>query len=134
VRSFSAFRTNASGALDFEELIAARRTADGSRISLFSDSPGLGGAPMLLVRTNATSFDAAGSATFSASDEMSLLDGSSRLVTGSATIDGVLEPMTAMGPVTPPVSIPLPPAFFSGLGVLLAMGLIGSTRRVWTRS
>lgn len=131
VRSFRGFKTDVSGALDFEELIKASRTGNGGQIRLAGDTPGLGGAPMLIVRTNARDYDAKGSASFLSSDEIPLLNGSSLIGKGEATITGVFQPVALTPLPQPPAAIPLPPAVFSGLGVLLAMGLFFATRKVW---
>ena len=135
VSAFTGISTNVNGSLDYEELIKASRSADGSQVRLQSDTPGLGGPPVLIVRTDAVAYDANGRATFLAGDELSGPDGSARLVTGTATLTGLLGPaVDGIEPPPPgpkPPAIPLPPAAFSGFGVMLAMAMIRATRRVW---
>jgi hypothetical protein len=132
VGSFKGFSTDVGGALDFENLFAASRSADGATLRLASDTPGLGGPPTLVVRTDATAYDRRGSATYSAADELSTPDGSSNLYAGQATVTGLFRPTGdgTLPPATPPNAIPLPPAAYSGLGLLLAMGMIVAARRV----
>lgn len=125
VSSFAGFSTFLTGSLDFEELILASRSADGATVGLASDTPGLGGPPRLLVQTDATAFDKGGLASFFAADELSTGD-------GTAPVQGEAAGLSTFRPVPArPHAIPLPPAFYSGLGVLLALGLIAATRRVW---
>jgi len=120
---FAGFETTVSGQLDFEEVAKAARSGDGSQVVLFSDSPGLGGAPALLVETDAMAYDENGTINFFAADEIGTANGTRR-TSGSALIEGVYQP-SAGGPT----AIPLPPAAYSGLGVLLAMGLVMRFRR-----
>ena len=136
VSAFAGLATAVNGSLDYEELIKASRSIDGDEVRLQSDTPGLGGPPVLVVRTDAVDYDASGRATFLAGDELAGPDGSSRLLTGTASLTGLLGPAAdgaeppPAGP-KPPAAIPLPPAAYSGFGVMLAMALIGATRRVW---
>ena len=129
VKAFAGFSVDISGMLDYEEAIKASRSADGAQIALFSDSPGLGGAPAVLVQTDASSYDENGSAVFHAGDELLTLNATGA-VSASATIDGAFQPVLGDNP-TPTTAIPLPPAAYSGLGVLLAIGLILAVRRTW---
>ncbi|MDB5294479.1 MAG: hypothetical protein JWO31_462 [Phycisphaerales bacterium] len=136
VSSFAKAKTAVTGGLDFEALVRASRSADGSRITLASDTPGLGGPPVLIVKTDATTYDAGGRATFAVADEVSGPYGQDWIAGGTASIAGLLRPTIVAAPVDPapsagPTPIPLPPAAYSGLGVMLAMGLIAATRRVW---
>lgn len=135
VSAFAGRTTDVSGSLDYEELIKATRSADGSALRLQSDTPGLGGPPVLIVRTDATAYDTGGRATYLAGDELAGPDGSARLVTGSADLTGLLAPAGGLAepplPGPKPPAIPLPPAAYSGFGVLLAMALIAATRRAW---
>lgn len=132
VGSFAGFATDVSGALDFEDLASASRSADGKQVRLRSDTPGLGGAPTLIVRTDATQYAADGRAGYYAADELSSPTGSSNTFFGTTAIDGVYRPASAAVPPPDggPVNVvPLPPAAYSGLGVLLAMGMIVATRK-----
>jgi hypothetical protein len=134
--AFTGFATDVAGALDFEELVKASRSADGSRVGVQSDTPGLGGSPVLIVRTDATAYDANGQATFLAADEVPAADGETRLATGSAMLTGLFRPVADVvepppGPPAQPPAIPLPPAAYTGFGVLVAMALIAASRRRW---
>lgn len=130
VAAFSSFATDVTGMLDHEEVIAATRSADGGTVSLMSDTPGLGGAPALLVQTDADSYNTQGSAVFYAGDELLTLNAAVG-GSGSASFDGVLQPTLSggNGQVPPPTAIPLPPAAFSALGVMIVMGLMFAMRR-----
>ena len=128
VGSFAGYATRVSGAVGFEEMGMASRSSNGSTVRFFGDTPGLGGAPTLLIETDATAFDARGTALFTVGDEISMLNGQSIMASGDASIEGVYQPVTARPPAS---AIPLPPAAYSGLGVLLGMGILAATRRVW---
>ncbi|QOV87837.1 hypothetical protein [Humisphaera borealis] len=131
VLSFAGFATTVSGMLDYEEAIKASRSVDGAQIVLFSDTPGLGGPPALLVQTDATSYSESGSAVFHAGDELLTLN-ATKAVIGSTTIEGAFQPTIGGGSgQVPPTAIPLPPAAYSGLGVLMAMAIIVAVRRTW---
>ena len=127
VGGFGKFRTNVDGALDFESVILASRGPDGSELKLTSDDPGLGGAPRLVVRTDATDFDDAGTTSFFAADELAVRtpDGlETELAAGTAVIGGTFRPID-VGPAPAPNPIPLPPAVWSGA---LALGAAGASR------
>jgi hypothetical protein len=131
VNGFGAFHTHVDGALDFESVILASRELDGSAIKLTSDDPGLGGAPRLIVRTDATAFDATGTASFFAGDELAVRtpDGLEiELAAGTAVIGGTFRPVDA-GPAPAPNPIPLPPALWSAVVALGAAGVSKSLRR-----
>lgn len=131
VQAFAGFKTDVSGRLEYEEQFQASRSTDASQIMVYSDSPGLGGPPTVLIQTEATAFDPNGKAVFFAGDELLTLN-ATRSVSGSATIESVFQP-TILGPGSeePPTAIPLPPAAYSGLGVLTAIGAILFVRRRW---
>jgi hypothetical protein len=133
VWSFGGFKTTVAGALESEEFIQASRSKDGKMVQLSGNTPGLGGPPTLVVKTNATAYDAGGNASYFASDEVSTLTRASQTFSGTAMIDGTFRPVggEVLPPGPPPTAIPLPPAAYSGLGVLLAMGLLAATKRVW---
>jgi len=119
---FAGFSTDVTGTLDFETVVLGSRTDDGADVKLSSDDPGLGGAPRLVVRTDATAFDDTGSAKFFAGDELAVRtpDGVSiEFAAGSAVLFGTFEPAADEAP---PTAIPLPPAVWSGLAGLGAMG------------
>lgn len=157
VGSFKSFNTALFGSMDFETLVRGSRSPNGSQLWLNGSSPGLGGSPRMIIKTDATAYDANGHASFSAADEVPTLAGA-RLAAGSASFGGMFRPIHVNGappPIPPaagaglppsmpggsggggvgpgptPTPIPLPPAVFSALGVLLAMGLILLTRRGW---
>ena len=132
VGSFAGFATDLSGALDFEDLASASRSADGKQVRLRSDTPGLGGAPTLIVRTDATKYAADGLAGYYSADELTTATGSSNTFFGSTAMNGVYRPVSAaVGPPDggPVNVVPPPPAADSGLGVLLAMGMIAVARK-----
>ena len=124
VESFVGLKTWVTGAMDFESLIEGGVSADGAMVTLRSDTPGLGGSPTLVIETDATAYDAKGMATYAAGDEVM-----GSFVSDETMIDGVFAPSASIAP--PPAVIPLPPAVYSGMGVLLALVLIAATRRVW---
>jgi hypothetical protein len=156
VGSFRSFKTSVFGAMDFEELVRGSRSRDGSQVWLDGTSPGMGGPPRMIVRTDATAYDANGKASFYAADEVPTLSGA-RLAAGGVNFTGIFRPVMEVAapspPPLPPTSsggpsagsgsgtgvpsapsptpIPLPPAAYSAIGVLLAMGLIALTRRGW---
>jgi hypothetical protein len=116
VSGFDGFSTDVTGLLDFEPVILASRSADGADVRLGSDDPGLGGAPTLVVRTDATAFARTGTARFFAGDELAVLgpDGPAlEFAGGTAVVLGAFEPADSDPP--PPTAIPLPPAAWSGL-------------------
>ena len=138
VGGFAPFATDVTGTLDFETVILASRTDDAADVRLSSDDAGLGGAPKLVVRTDATDFAATGTARFFAGDELAVMtpDGFSlEFAAGTAELSGTFQPAEAGGGggdgdggATP---IPLPPAAWSGLA---ALGAIGLTRGLaWRR-
>jgi hypothetical protein len=154
IGSFKSFKTSLFGSMDFESVIRGSRSGDGSQLWLSGSAPGLGGAPRMVVRTDAMAYDANGHADFLAADEVPTLNGS-RMVSGAVSFAGVFRPTTVSAlppplmPPPPPVvggeptpggngggprpsAVPLPPAAYSGVGVLVAMGLIALTRRGWT--
>jgi hypothetical protein len=136
VGSFAGVATDVTGALDFEDLVLGSRSADGASVGLRSDTPGLGGPPTLVVRTDATRYDAGGRASYYAADELATPDGPAATFFGTAAIAGVYRPAAGGGGVSPgptPHPVPLPPAAYSGLGVLLAMGLIAAFRKYLPR-
>jgi hypothetical protein len=132
VSGFDTFVTDVTGALDYESAVLASRSDDASAVRLGSDDAGLGGAPKLVVRTDATAFAATGTARFFAGDELAVRtpDGLSlEFAAGTAEVAGTFEPADAdpgNGGGTP---IPLPPAVWSGLAVLGAMGATRAVRR-----
>jgi hypothetical protein len=137
VWSFKGVSTSVMGSLDYESIIDASRSGTGSRIRLKGNTPGLGGAPLLVVETDATDFDAEGTATYAAADEVPSLLGPSTLASGSVTLRGVYRPVAIEsgngGTVPPPpAAIPLPPAFYSGVGLMMGMLLLAITRRFWS--
>jgi len=157
IGSFKSFKTTVFGTMDFEQVIRGSRSRDGSQVWLTSTAPGLGGPPRMVIRTDATAYDANGHASFLAADEIPTLSGS-RMASGMANFGGMFRPITITAPPPPPPTaggtgsstggdtgtggtgvgsnptpspVPLPPAAYSGLGVLVAMGLIALTRRGW---
>ena len=126
VSGFGAFATDVTGTLDFESVIlASRPDDDASAVQLSSDDAGLGGAPKLVVRTDATEFAATGIARFFAGDELAVLtpDGSSlEFAAGTAEVSGTFQPAAAdEGGGAGGTPIPLPPAALTGLAGLGAM-------------
>jgi hypothetical protein len=96
VAGFATFDAEVAGALDFESTVLASRTSDGATVRLSSDDAGLGGAPRLLVRTDATEFEATGSARFFAGDELAVRTDDGLLVefaSGTAVVGGTFEPV-----------------------------------------
>jgi hypothetical protein len=123
--------TIVEGAMDFESVLLASRNEDGSAVRLSSDDPGLGGAPRLIVETDAIAFDAGGTTRFFAGDELAVRtpDGlEQELVAGTAVIGGTFRPVIE-GPAPAPNPIPLPPAAWSGMIVIGAAGLQRVLRR-----
>ena len=134
VDGFDGFSTAVTGLLDFESVVLASRTEDGSGVRLTSDDPGLGGAPRLVVRTDAVHFDDSGTARFFAGDELAVLtpDGLAiEFAGGTAVVAGTFAPVDLDTP--PPAAIPLPPAAWSGLAALGAMGLARAASRLRRR-
>jgi hypothetical protein len=159
IGSFKSFKTSLFGSMDFDQIIRGSRSQNGSQLWVSGNSPGLGGAPRMVVKTDATAYDANGHASFFAADELPTLAGS-RMASGVANFSGMFRPITvtAMPPPPPPTNsgggttttgggepsvggggtgptpsaVPLPSAAYSAMGVFLAMGLIALTRRGWT--
>jgi hypothetical protein len=133
VNDFNTFISNVDGLLDHETAIVASRSSDGGSIQLASDDPGLGGAPRLVVRTDATDFASTGSAKFFAGDEFAVAtpDGTqTQLAAGSVIIPGIFRPVEESS-VTP---IPLPPAGWIALGTLPLLALRARRPRVCARA
>ena len=125
--------TIVEGAMDFESVLLASRNEDGSAVRLSSDDPGLGGAPRLIIDTDATAFDAGGTTRFFAGDELAVRtpDGPEQeLVAGTAVIGGTFRPVVE-GPAPAPNPIPLPPAAWSGIALLGAGALTRLRKRVF---
>ena len=125
--------------MDFESVLLASRNADGTAVRLSSDDPGLGGAPRLIVETDATEFDAGGTTRFFAGDELLVrtADGlEQEVVAGTAVIGGTFrpvlsdepEPSPGPAPAPAPNPIPLPPAMSSGL-IILGVGALARAAR-----
>jgi hypothetical protein len=105
--------------------------ADAARVSRLADPlPGIeaasyagptGGTPLLVVRTNATSFDAAGAATFAADFPVGIAPFP---LTGTADIAGVFQP--AAGPAS---AVPLPRALSTSVAAFAACGAASLLRR-----
>jgi hypothetical protein len=130
VDGFDTFTTDVAGILDREHVILASRTKDGGTVKLSSDDPGLGGAPRLVVRTDATDFAPTGTARFFAGDELPVRtpDGLEiELASGTAIVGGTFQPVDA--PPPPPTPIPLPPAVWSGIVGLIGVGIATASRR-----
>jgi hypothetical protein len=136
VTGFESFRTELAARLAFAPNFPGSRSADGSTLTVESDSPGQGGSPTLLVRTDATDFDAGGVLRFAASDPFLLpgpVEGSgaaggmvSVLASGEVELSGAFRPVTDARPAP----VPLPPAVFTGMGTLIACGIL---RAGWAR-
>ena len=103
--------------------------------AFFANSPGLGGIPELAVATNATLFDAKGAVTFSLADVFRVngphgteMDN----VWGSVTLKNAYRPIGAPADNggSTAVAVPLPSAFYTGLGIMMACGVISLFRRL----
>lgn len=144
VDGFAGWRTDVAGALQFQQQAPVRRSPDGSMIRFSSGAPGLGGPPELAIATDATHFDTTGTLQYALADEFRVntptgveLD----TVGSQATIKGVFRPAAGQvgggtgdpGGTGGPTAVPLPPAFFTGMGVLFACGVITVFRRTLAR-
>jgi hypothetical protein len=127
---FGSVKTELAAKLAFEEQFVGSRSRDGRTLKVWSDTPGEGGSPTLLVRTDAKDFDAGGVLQFSAADPF-LLPGlverpgaagemTSVVATGDVEMSGVFRPLAGTGPH----AVPLPPAVFTGVGTVLAYALL----------
>jgi len=135
ITGFESFRTDLAASLAFEPDFVGSRSGDGSTLTVESDTPGEGGSPTLLVRTDATDFDAGGVLQFAASDPFLLpgpVEGSgaaggmvSVLASGDVEMSGVFRPATDARPAP----VPLPPALFSGIVTLIACALASTISR-----
>jgi hypothetical protein len=135
ITGFESFRTDLSATLAFAPDFPASRSADGRSLTVQSDTPGQGGSPTLLVRTDATHFDAGGLLHFAASDPLLLpnpVEGSgaaggmvSVIASGEVHLSGAFRPVADARPAP----VPLPPAVFTGAGTLIACALLRAASR-----
>ena len=127
---FTGFSTDVTGMLADEPSVLGFREAMGGVVGIKSDTPGDASRSVLAIRTNATDFNSGGKAMFDVADLVLVPspDGPiADLQMGLASIDGTFQP--AGRPNGPPTGVPLPPAVFTGLGMLLGGGLIARIRR-----
>lgn len=116
--------TDASGLLGSGLDATASRSADGDGVAL----AGPGGYPLLVVHTDATTFDAGGAARFVAADRF--ITGSAAgsmevMAQGTAEVAGTFRP-TGQAAV---VAVPLPPAAWTALGGAAGCGIVALVRR-----
>jgi len=135
VNGYGPYQTNVAGQLQFEATAPVRRSANGSSLQFYANAPGLGGPPELAVKTNATRFDANGAVTFSLADVFQVngphgqeLDN----VWGTVSFKNAFRPVGPAASGGTAVAVPLPPAFYTGLGVMMACGVITLVRRFMT--
>ena len=142
VGGFGTYKTDVAGTLQFQQAAPVTRSADGSALRFSSGAPGLGGPPELAVATDATRFDAAGTLDYRLADEFRVNGPSGQeldTVWGGVTIKGVFRPAALSlpggsgDPGAGPTAVPLPPAFFTGMGVLAACAIISVCRRTLNR-
>jgi len=132
VSGYGPYQTSVAGRLQFEPTGPVQRSANGSSLSFYADRSGLGGPPELAVKTNATRFDANGATTFSLADVFQVngphgqeLD----TVWGTVSFKNTFRPISPAATGGTPVAVPLPPAFYTGLVIMMACGVITLVRR-----
>ncbi len=134
VNGFGPYTTDVAGQLQFEPMAPVERSANGSSLRFYANSAGLGGAPELAVKTNATRFDSRGTVSFSLADVF-LVSGPRGQelddVWGNVSFKNAFRPTGApsTGGSTV-VAVPLPPAFYTGVGIMMACGIISLFRRL----
>jgi hypothetical protein len=117
VSSFAGFAADATGLLATgagPSVLA--RSLDGASITIDELMTGQAGSPILVVRTDANSFDDQGTGFLLQSTEFTLFDGDNALITNAhanAPLSGLYPPV-----------IPLPAAAWTGLAMLGLMGLM----------
>ncbi len=126
------YQTSVAGQLQFEPTSLVRRSADESSFRFDANGPGLGGAPELAVKTNASRFDANGIATYSLADVFQFngphgqeLDN----VWDAVAFKNTFHPIGPAATGGTAVAVPLPPTFYTGLGIMMACGVITLVRR-----
>jgi hypothetical protein len=119
---FAGHSTDLSGILASGLDATVSRSADGDGVTVAGPS----GYPLLVVHTNATTFDAGGTARFAAADRFDASSASAAadgLATGTADIGGTFRPTQAT------VAVPLPPAAYTALGGVVGCGIVACVRR-----
>ena len=134
VGSFGTFSTDVTGSSSrHTSVLNASRSADGATITSLA-SEGLGGAPLLIVDTNATAFDRSGTGTYFADAEFVVpvagLPGEFQQtdLNATANLTGLFQPAADTGPG--PTPVPLPPAAWAALLTAGVFGAGSTVRRV----
>jgi hypothetical protein len=132
VGSFANVSTDITGSSANTNAFRGSRSADGATItSLTSD--GLGGAPLLIVDTDATAFDQKGTATYLADAEFVINgpgfpEGDQVDITTRLDFTNLFQPAADTGPG--PTPVPLPPALWAALLTTGVLGAGAKARRV----
>jgi hypothetical protein len=100
--SFAGFATDVTGRLKGHEYFSAGRSADGATIRSDSGN-GIGGAPVLVVATNATAFDDGGTAHYLAGAEFVVTDPANdeirqETIDASVNLTGLYQPVAVPEP------------------------------------
>jgi hypothetical protein len=137
LNGYGPYQTNVAGQLQFEPTAPVQRSANGSSLSFYANSPGLGGPPELAVKTNSTRFDANGTLTYSLADLFQVNGPHGQElgpVWGTVTFKSAFRPIGPAATGGTAVAVPLPPAFYTGLGIMMACGVITLGRRFMSGS
>lgn len=139
VGTFAGFDTDVTGVIKRFQYFTASRSADGSTISS-ETGEGIGGAPVIVVGTDATAFDDNGTARYQAGAEFLVTEPGDpddvRQVAIDTFVDlpGVYQPIADDGgPGPTPNPIPLPPAAWAALATIGAFGAGKKFRRLFHR-
>jgi hypothetical protein len=128
LRGFDSFTTDVTGILQHTNIgfPNIHRSDDGNTITFGDVGEGLGGAPLVVIATNATAFDSNGHATLTSRDEF---PGDTTLVVGEASTDlsGIFQPIQENGGGG--AVVPLPPAAYGGLAMLAGIVATSIRRR-----
>jgi hypothetical protein len=133
VGSFGNFSTDVTGSSsEHTSVLRASRSADGATITSIA-SEGLGGAPLLIIDTDATAFDRTGTGTYFADAEFVINgpgfpDGRQVDLNATADFTGLFQPAADTGPG--PTPVPLPPAVWAALLTTAVLGAGAKARRV----
>jgi hypothetical protein len=113
-RNFDGFSTDVSATADITngKTTTISRSSDGSAITIRTATPGLGTTPWLVVATDATNFDRAGSVTGLFIDDANDLHG------GFTTLAATIDVANTFQPTEQTAAVPLPPAVYGGLGMI----------------
>ena len=140
VGSFAGFDTDITGRLKDFDYFTAVRSTDGSTIRT-ETGEGIGAAPVIIVETNATTFDENGTARYVAGAEFLVTepedpdDVFQRTLDAFVDLTGVYQPVADdPGPGPTPNPIPLPPAAWAALMTMGAFGAGSRVRRFFRRS